>query len=131
MEELVGILKDLEPVMDDTNRNTPSGKTINPAQKPTPKKDLKLGGQEGHKGETHLQDPEPDIKVDITLDKDKYDNDPDWEKIGTIKRQVIDIVTETLVTQYTTDVYRNKLELRKSIRRVPRRRQFAIKFDPI
>jgi hypothetical protein len=47
--------------------------------------------------------------VEVTQDKDKYENDPNWEKVGETTRQVADILTKKQVTQYTATIYRNKL----------------------
>jgi transposase len=101
-----------EPKKDSTNSHTPpsgdiTGKRRKAQIEDEDGKKRKKGGQPGHKGTTIKSDGPPDETVDLTPDKDRYENDPNWRKEKTIKRRVIDIRCSKLITDYETDVFVN------------------------
>jgi transposase len=107
VNSLLDTFKNLEPVKDSENSGLPTGKQIHPNKKPTQRRKLERGGQKGHQGTTHEKDPNPDVKVELTPDKEKYENNPDWRVKKQTSRQVIDLNAEKQVTEYTVTVYEN------------------------
>jgi transposase len=105
LNRLKDILSTAAPVKDSSNSHLPSGRDINKASKPREKGKHPLGGQDGHEGSTHQLEIDPDQTLDLT--PKEYINNPDWHKIGTIRRQVLDVTLQKKVTQYRIDIFEN------------------------
>jgi len=68
----------------------------------------KPGGQVGHEGHPRKKHA-PTKSIEIPAPK-KYENSPDYKRTGkTIKKQVVDIRVELIVTEYSTPEFRNVL----------------------
>lgn len=83
-----------KPPSDDKNRKRGSTK---------PKSNRKPGGQNGRKGIQLKQVANPDKIKKLKLDKRKLPNDT-YKEIGYDKRQVIDIETNVIVTEYQAQI---------------------------
>ena len=89
------------------NSSIPPSKDPNRKKEPKEKSDKAAGGQKGHKRSTLAQTDFPDeVKTRLverdTLPKGKY------HEVGFIKRQVVDIDINKIITEYRAQILENE-----------------------
>jgi hypothetical protein len=87
-----------------TNQPLPSGKPVKPA-KLREKGKRKAGDQEDREGRALKKIPNPDVTYDIT--SQAFKNDPDWQAVGAMARQVHDIKVKSLIIEHRTTGFIN------------------------
>jgi transposase len=99
--------KNAEPKKDSSNSSEPPSGDKERSGNPTGNNGQNKGGQKGHPGTVINQFKKPSRTVHLTPDREKLENDPDWKKIKTIKRQLVEIKFSREVTEYSVDVFEN------------------------
>jgi hypothetical protein len=112
LNRLKEILSTAEPLKDPDNSHLPSSKALIKPAKQRQRGKRSIGGQEGHQGHTHQLEEKPDEIVDLT--QAEYKNSPDWIKIGVQRCQVVGLVSEKKVIEFTITLYENFLTKEKS-----------------
>lgn len=68
------------------------------------KTNKKVGGQKGHIGTTLVQVEDPDVIIDLAVDKSTLPPDQIFKKAEPIVRQVFDVIIDVKVTEYRAEV---------------------------
>jgi transposase len=105
LEFVIKLFDNADSVKNSQNSDLPQSKEIQPEKKSREKGKRKPGGQTGHVGKTLTPIPNPTKKVNLT--PVGYENNPNYRKVKTDTRQLFDIVSQPIVTEYTSDVYEN------------------------
>jgi transposase len=109
-ELLVGVIQILAGkrlAKNSNNSNIPPSMDPNREKKPKEKSERKPGGQPGHTGVTLQQCENPDVIIEIKVDRDGLPPGT-WKNTGYEKRQVFDLKIARHVTEYRAEILSNE-----------------------
>ena len=89
------------------NSNVPPSMDPNREKKPKPKRERKPGGQPGHAGVTLQQTENPDMIIEIKVDRESLPPGR-WTYAGCEKRQIFDLKITAHVTEYRAEILVNE-----------------------
>ena len=104
---LIQILAGKRLAKNSKNSNIPPSMDPNREKKPKEKSERKPGGQLGHVGATLQQSENPDVIIELKVDRDGLPPGQ-WKYAGYEKRQIFDLKITTHVTEYRAEILVNE-----------------------